>query len=174
VKNVTKLIRVSALASVLALVVAIPAMGVSSHEVPIKGSTLSVDDSVDPAGCPEGTSWKYLSSGEGQVSHLGRVHIEVAHCTVLDWETGTGTFGHGGWTLTAANGDHLHFSHQGSFEFLGDVALITGTWTVTGGDGRFTGASGHGEIRAVSDFLTGTTAMDMAGVIVYEASARSR
>jgi hypothetical protein len=170
----TKLIRVLALASVLALVVAVPAMGASSHEVPVKGSTLSVDDTIDPDDCPDGTSWKYLSSGEGQVSHLGRVHVEVVHCSVMDWETGTGTFSHGGWTLTAANGDKLYASHQGSFEVIGESSVVTGTWTVTGGDGRFTGASGHGTMQAVSDFVAGTTAMEMTGVIVYDASARSR
>lgn len=92
----------------------------------------------------------------------------------MDWETGAGTFGYGGWTLTAANGDHLYVSHQGSFQVMGDVVPITGTWTVTGGDGRFAGASGHGEIRGESDLVAGTTAMEMVGVILYEASARSR
>jgi hypothetical protein len=171
---VTKLIRVLALASVLALVVAIPAMGASSHEVPIKGSTLSVDGYADPIGCPDGTAWTYLSSGEGRVSHLGRVQIDVEHCTAFDDVAGTGTFGDGGWTLRAANGDHLYVSHQGSFELVGESSVVTGTWTVTGGDGRFTGAYGHGEMWAVSDFETGTTTLNFAGVITYEASARSR
>jgi len=68
-----------------------------------------------PMGC------HFEGHGEGVASHFGRV-------VTAD----TGTFPNGGGTIVAANGDLVTFVSNN----------FTGTMTITGGTGRFTGASG--------------------------------
>ena len=77
---------------------------------------------------------------ECQLEHLGRT-------TALHDETGTA--GQNGvativatTTYTAANGDQLFVSHTATAVREGGVAYFNGSDTVTGGTGRFAGATG--------------------------------
>jgi hypothetical protein len=69
-------------------------------------------------------------------------------------------------TLTDPDGDTLTISSQdvacptGPYQFHG-----TGEWTVTGGTGRFEGASGQGQADGGSDFNVGTFTMSLTGVV---------
>ena len=83
-----------------------------------------------------------------QIAHLGRTTASVEE---------TGTFTASGpliaavITYTAANGDQLvtSFSGTGTFPNQSGIVTVTGSETVTGGTGRFSGASGA-MIRTVS------------------------
>jgi len=69
-------------------------------------------------------------------------------------------------TLTAANGDLLYIASD-------DVACPTGpnmyhgtgSWVVTGGTGRFSGATGQGSLDGHSDFNQGRFTISLTGTI---------
>lgn len=176
----TKTFRILALVAIIGLIGAVPAMAVPDSGVPLKGSIVGVDAYGDPSTCPAGTSWRYFSTGPLQMSHLGGGDSDVTHCTVFNEETGTGTFGNGTITLTAANGDSLVLAQSGTFYIEGDpspggggLSIIDGQWTVVDGEGRFEGATGNGTLTGVSDLDAGTTTIHFTGSIVYDASNRS-
>lgn len=75
--------------------------------------------------------------GEGTASHLGKFTVVGEITLNLATASGTGT-----GTYTAANGDELTVTSVGSAVLAGGIATVTETVTVTGGTGRFAGASG--------------------------------
>jgi hypothetical protein len=109
-----------------------------------------------------------LFTGTGIASHLGR-SINVNHITV----TGPATSCSGGFaninveTLTAANGDTLVLTgpHDVGCPTRPGVVHGTGDWTVTGGTGRFAGATGQGTFVGGADFNKGTFSFQLTGTI---------
>ena len=98
---------------------------------------------IDPAGagCPAG-SFAASATGGGTASHLGRFRI-VSQTACLNADGTGGTQGEFVWR--AANGDLL----TGAFTFVsnppdanGTVTLVSLDGAITGGTGRFAGASG--------------------------------
>jgi len=91
--------------------------------------------------------------------HLGRYAAQFnGTVNVLD---GTGT---GNFTFTAANGDQLFATFLGLG--VGDpIASITETLTITGGTGRFAGASGTLVVRRTLDLTTGVSSGSIDGSI---------
>lgn len=127
-----------------------------THLVPMKGSGDGVISLADIAqGIPHVTY-----TGTGHISHLGRVTISGQHVTfptngnILNGDTiPTGTL-----TITAANGDKLNLSYTGAGTLISTPAQLqqgivrfndTFHYTITGGTGRFEGATGSGVILAV-------------------------
>ena len=85
------------------------------------------------------------SDGTGRVSHLGRIALHVVATSGAI--TGPNTFSLGGTaSLVAANGDRLFLTVTGTGTFtgitVGSRIETTTVYTVTGGTGRFAGASG--------------------------------
>jgi hypothetical protein len=142
--------------------------------VPIKAS-LRGSDTIDPTapGCPEGTawSWRFTSEGTGNMSHLGKVDYVLTHCTLRD----EGRFKFGTITITAANGDTLVLSEEGTFDFEPEppVAYLDLSWVVAGGSGRFENATGWGWGTGRTDVVGGFTDLDLHGYISYDASDRA-
>ena len=109
-----------------------------------------------------------LFTGTGIASHLGR-STNVNHITV----TGPATSCSGGFanvnreTLTAANGDKLELTglHDVGCPTRPGVVHGTGDWTVTGGTGRFAGATGQGTFVGGADFNKGTFSFQLTGTI---------
>jgi hypothetical protein len=81
------------------------------------------------------------ADGAGEATHLGRFTrhaVAVVH--------GDGTF-MGTVTFIAANGDRLYADIDGAFT---SATTIEGTYTFTGGTGRFEDASGDADFEAVT------------------------
>lgn len=97
----------------------------------------------------------------GNATHLGRFTVAASQC--LDPETGIITKGEA--IFTAANGDQVFARHSGQVTGSPPVLAFEIHYTVTGGTGRFAGASGG--IDATGDFDVrtrgGTASLD--GVI---------
>jgi hypothetical protein len=69
-------------------------------------------------------------------------------------------------TLTAANGDVLSITSHNAVCPIGLNRFHgAGQWLVTGGSGRFSGASGAGAIEGEADFNTGTFTISAGGTI---------
>lgn len=100
-------------------------------------------------------------AGAGQATHLGRFTY-AAEITV-DTTTGDGV-GHVVWK--AADGDKLFSDTKGGIVNAFDTGLaLAETQQITGGTGRFKGASGTVELERTLDFATGRTAGSFTGRI---------
>jgi hypothetical protein len=89
-----------------------------------------------------------VASGGGQATHLGKFEMTSPHFSTLDT-----LFVEGEQNFTAANGDTLAAHITG---FLAPVGpgVLEGTLegTITGGTGRFAGATGRYNFHLVSSF----------------------
>ena len=89
-----------------------------------------------------------------QVTHLGRSTMEsfeiVELCANPDGAEITGRF-----TMTAANGDTVSGTYDtlGHLDFAASEVTFAGQFTITGGTGRFAGASGGGAIEGSGTLL---------------------
>ena len=112
------------------------------------GNSAALTNAVPFKGELEGT---YAGSGEpplvpvhvevhGRASHLGRFTLDSLHVVNFDDFTGAGTA-----EITAANGDKLTTNMTGVAmpQDTPGVFYIVETFTVTGGTGRFAGATGE-------------------------------
>jgi hypothetical protein len=118
---------------VIAIVFTAPISGAKS--VPFKGSWTGVTDSADPTNFPVVA---VSSSGRGQLTHLGRYFMVSPHTSnVFTGET------IGDQMFTAANGDQLTAFCEG-FPQPQPNGHVVGALdcTITGGTGRFEGATG--------------------------------
>jgi hypothetical protein len=104
---------------------------------------------------------------DGSATRLGHVTASAEHCTILNFQAGTGTELDGVTVFTAANGDELWASYEGSFApgqgFVEDYQF-------TGGTGQFSGASGDATATGVCNLQTGTCTFELSGAIAYDAS----
>jgi hypothetical protein len=118
------------------------------------------------------TTFVYL---EGTMAHLGRVHVEMRHCTPdeLDFYTDTGVI-----DIVAANGDLLHGTYATWFTDLVGDQLTSGfqiSFDGTGSSGRFFGATGSatGEITLtvlgydVEHNVWPATSWNLEGTVTY-------
>jgi hypothetical protein len=87
--------------------------------------------------------WQFYSDSDtsGTVSHLGLTRLHTRHIPNLN----TGALDDGEFTILAANGDEIHGAYEGSAAYDPDRADLihgTATFVVSGGTGRFAGATG--------------------------------
>ena len=81
-------------------------------------------------------------SGVGQSNHTGLINAYGSDCDRLDLATGNVVYGDGVITEYGANGDYLYGTYTNGHGTLGGT--ISDEWTIVGGTGQFTGATGHG------------------------------
>jgi len=131
----------------------------ADHQVPFKGSY---------SGAAAFTSaTTALFTGTGIASPLGRGTNEN-HIAVSGAASCPGGFANiNVETLTAANGDTLVLTgdHDQACPTGPNAVHGTGLWIVTGGTGRFAGATGQGTFDGVADFNQGTFSFQLTGTI---------
>ena len=103
-----------------------------------------------------------VPTGTAEATHLGRITG-----TVQDDDSGfpviTGTF-----TMIAANGDEIFGTHIGYAQELGNGMLhLDFENTITGGTGRFAGATGFFETHVLVNEITGKGSDTFEGTISY-------
>jgi len=180
--------------AVLALMMAAPARatrGQPTKELPFRATLDGITTSqVFAPGFPsvrstfEGrcsvpSDWLISFEGSGHATHLGRLSWSSSHCTQFDLATGTGTFSDGHLRYVAANGDFLDADYgDGGFSPMSPTMVcFFDVWTITGGTGRFVGASGSGEDRGCQEIVNGVPGplrITEVGTIVFDASHRAR
>ena len=113
--------------------------------------------------------------GPGTATHLGRIATTGmsdfscgvgSHCPVSNCPDGVPNVNTE--TLTAANGDTLTIVSTDVACPIPGLNLAfhgTGHWVVTGGTGRFAGASGQGTLDGHSDFGAGTFQFTVTGSV---------
>ena len=121
------------LLAAIALAAAISQPAMAQGPVPFKGTYESLESQNG------GTFPVFLQvlRGTGDATHLGRFTVEAQWYVNVLTGTGVGTF-----TLTAADGATLVGTATGTSVSLDGLAYITETSVITGGTGRFAGATG--------------------------------
>jgi hypothetical protein len=125
--------------------------------VPFKG-TFDGDVTVVPAP----PSLFATVDATGHATHLGEFTLTIPHLV----NPGDGT-AHGKYTFTAANGDEVFADFFGVAEATDvfGVLYIVETATITGGTGRFAGATGSFTTERLYDRIAGTTEGSFVGSI---------
>ena len=129
------------------------------HEVPFKGRWEGAVTARTPL--PPG----FLSisfEGTGNATHLGRFTVEIRIVLNTTDRTLTGTY-----EFTAANGDTLTAAVTGQSPLTppGVPQTSVETATITGGTGRFAGATGSFVGERVADMVHGTVTESFDGTI---------
>jgi len=135
------------------------AFAADTHRVPFQGSYSGT------AAFTSATT--ALLTGTGIASYLGRSTNEN-HITVSGPASCPSGFANINIeTLTAANGDTLVLTgdHDQACPTGPEAVHGIGDWTVTGGTGRFAGATGQGTFDGVADFNKGTFSFQLTGTI---------
>jgi hypothetical protein len=96
----------------------------------------------------------------GTATELGRFTLVVPHTVNFATATGVGTF-----TFTSANGDTLAADFTGQADVSAPVFSIVEHATITGGTGRFAGATGSFTAHRLYDPVAGTTTGSIDGDI---------
>jgi hypothetical protein len=100
--------------------------------------------------------------GTGNATHLGKFALAIPHRVNRVTRTAIGSY-----HFTAANGDTLSADFTGQSmptPTLGVIAIVE-TATITGGTGRFAGATGGFTSERLYDTLIGTTTGSFNGTI---------
>jgi hypothetical protein len=149
--------RTALLAAVaLALTLAGPVS--AGDQVPFKGN-LAGTATITPLGGP---IVAVELDATGTATHLGKFRLDAPHIVDQSTLTAVGTY-----TLTAANGDTLTADLAGTARMVEppNVIAITETATVTGGTGRFAGATGSILVERLFNRATGVTTGTLVGWI---------
>src|SRR5207249_8606528 len=95
-------------------------------------------------------------------THLGQFTLAIPH--IVNAAHGTAI---GSYEFTAANGDTLFadFTGEATPTATPGVLYIEETATITGGTGRFAGATGSFTVERLFDTVTGTTIGSFEGTI---------
>ena len=132
-------------------------VGRAGKEVPFKGSLEGIV-TITPLTPPLAS---VLIEGTGNATHLGLFTVEIPHLVNMATRTATGSY-----EFTAANGDTLtaDFTGQASPTTPGVLSIME-TATITGGTGRFAGATGSFTSRRLFNTATLTTTGSFEGTI---------
>ncbi len=130
----------------------------AGNQVPFKGSLEGLV-TITPLEAPFAF---VLIEGTGNATQLGHFTVEIAHIVNFATATAVGTF-----EFTAANGDALTavFTGQAGPSENPDIVSIVETASITGGTGRFAGATGSFTVERLFDPVGLTTTGSFEGTI---------
>jgi hypothetical protein len=98
----------------------------------------------------------------GEATHLGRFTLDIPHIVDRATRTAVGTY-----EFTAANGDKVYaeFTGLATPTAIPGILYIEETATITGGTGRFAGATGSFTSERLYDTIESTTIGSFEGTI---------
>ena len=145
------------LALALSAVPGLTGPAAAQEQVPFLGS---LDGAATVTGVPPIVS--VLVTAKGNATQLGQFALAIPHTVDLRTMTATGSY-----QFTAANGDRLiaTFKGQGKTTPTPGVIAIVETASITGGTGRFTGATGGFTCQRLFNRVTGRTTGSFQGTI---------
>ena len=128
------------------------ASAVAGSDLPFKGAFSATETVAGPL---------HELTGEGEATHLGRFTITSSFNVTPPHATGTATW-------TASNDDQLSTSTAGTVVIAFPEATITETHTITGGTGRFAGASGTLIVERVLNLLSLASTATVSGSLTLD------
>jgi hypothetical protein len=133
----------------------------TAKEVPFKGRLQGIV-TLDLTGFP---MVHVLIAASGEATHLGRFTLEMPHLVDFQTATGIGTF-----DFVSANGDRLTATFTGHANTSTQIFTIREVAEITGGTGRFAGATGSFTADRFYDTTAGTTTGTFDGMISIPAN----
>lgn len=100
----------------------------------------------------------------GQASHLGRFSSQGCTPAVGPFIDGVAPFA-GSITTTAVNGDMIFQDAVGTIDINSVPWVADGTFTITGGTGRFVGVSGSSSLHELIDPTDGSFVSSGSGTV---------
>jgi hypothetical protein len=155
----------------LAVAVAVALMvppGVGANDGETRPFRMVLQGHASPDFPPEGCFLTNSESGTGIALHLGA--LTWASNEIVNFCAEGGPVVEGEFVLTAADGDQLfgHLRTIAQFDFVTNQITFSGTWQITGGTGRFQGASGEGELSGQGSLVPPfDVTSDFSGEISY-------
>ena len=148
----------TALAVVLVALTSLVAPASAGTQVPFKGSLQGVENNT--VNLP---NLSVHGEGTGNATKLGRYTVEYDGAVNLITGSGTGF----AWVFTAANGDTVTAVGSGQADIppINGVLHIEEHGTITGGTGRFAGATGSFTVDRLATSATGLTTGSFEGTI---------
>jgi hypothetical protein len=114
-----------------------------------------------------GAWWQTTTVAVGEMDHFGLTEHYSTHCATLDGESVVG----GEASFVAANGDVLWTTYTGQVLAPPPIIVVLAEYIVTGGTGRFEGASGTimamVYVPLIGMEVPNPIEMDFAGTIAY-------
>ena len=143
-----------------ALLVVLSGSVSATDQVPFKGQ-LAGTATITPLGGP---IVAVEIDATGTATYIGKFSLQAPHIVDQSTLTATGTY-----LLTAANGDTITADLAGTARMVEPpyVIAITETATVTGGTGRFEGATGTIEVERIFNRATGVTTGTFTGWLSF-------
>ena len=158
-KTITKTI-IYLQVTALFLTASFAGLAAADKEIPFRGSLQAVQTSniQFPTAFVKG-------SGSGNATHLGRFTVTYEAEVNLVIAAGSGF-----WHFIAANGDSLFTEGNGQASPTEnpDVFLVVETLIITGGTGRFAGATGSFTVERLLNRVTGVSSGSFDGTIVFD------
>lgn len=160
--------RTLTVAAMCVVIVLVPQQAGAASLVPFHAR---VAETFMAAPCAPTPSLCVTNTGSGQATHLGNIRESTVTVLNLASKPGPGctTDGHAETrttTFVAANGDQITLEASGYSCPTGETTLTAvDAYVVTGGTGRFSGASGSGTINSMIDLANGTAVDTFNGVL---------
>ena len=155
----------SVFVAVTALLLSTAPAATAAQPVPFRAE-FSLDGSFVPTAAPG--VFAGTGSGTGRATHLGKVTLSTSELVDFTASPGSGTIRGGEMVMVAANGDELYWDYSGN-GLLPDadgVVSFGGTFTITGGTGRFSDATGGGTFEGEGN-VAGDAVVSYEGTIEY-------
>ncbi|MBS0448669.1 MAG: hypothetical protein JSR59_22325 [Proteobacteria bacterium] len=153
-------------AAVLALAAITPVAALAGPPLPFT-ATLRTQETLglDPGRCTSAPFLQGTTAGSGVASYLGAISGTSTDC--ISPADGSYNFSNGHMVLTAANGDTLTADYSGSMlpTVNYPVFSLSGSYRITGGTGRYVGATGTGTLQGATNIVSGAGAYTLTGQI---------
>ncbi len=139
-----------------------PHAGASAHAPFRAHFEVAMSLTPDP-GCG---GFRVSGAGEGKATRMGRATLTVDECVDFAREPGR-VHVYGSLVLTAANGDEVRVWVDKVGDPPGPTgdAFVAGPYVVTGGTGRFSGATGAGDTTTDANVTSSTAIARLAGTL---------
>ena len=106
--------------------------------------------------------------GTGNATHVGAYAYHADECF-----NGATLLFDGSFTITAANGDTIVGTYSGSVPSIDfPVAVYEQGAEITGGTGRFAGATGEFDVSGLANLATGAYSQALSGVVSSPGAAK--
>lgn len=150
-----------ALITIVLVSAAFASSAVAQQQLPFKGTLAGVETyQIEPP-----NTLVVNGTGSGNATHLGVFTVEYE--ITVDLVTGAGN---AAAHFVSANGDSLFCEGYGQSTdtAVPGVVMIVEAYTITGGTGRFAGATGAFTVQRVVDLGTGVTSGRFEGDIIIQ------
>jgi hypothetical protein len=136
------------------LIAAVLVSGVAAKDQKSLKGTATETFTATACPSPAPTLFCAASTGTGEFSHLGKMTSSYLGIVDFAQPQGPGCYAvASNGTLTSRQGDQLVVLDVGTFcQTSATAAMVTGNFTITGGTGRFIGATGGGTYTAPTIF----------------------